>query len=287
MLLDRFLFKGETVKFVVYNILLLVVILVTHHYVKRELLPLILGERPVNDNRKGPSYELIFVMDTFKFTIPILISIAVKSMVRWTRIAAERKEAENMRLQSELESLRYQLQPHFFFNSLNNIYSLVDLSPIEAKKTIHALGKLMRYLLYDTKTEKVSLDREVDFLSKYIELMKLRSGENTHISYQFPKGVADVQITPLLFISLIENAFKHGISASLPSVLTFKMEVENGILKFTSFNTNYPKTDDDQSGSGVGLENLRRKLDLLYAGKHKFKTEVKEGNYIATLRITL
>lgn len=285
ILLDRYLFKRQTGTFILINLVLLAVVIWGNEAMKGVFMQM--DMKPPPNDGKMPSKWFFWAFDTIKFSVPVLVSIAVKTTMRWMRIESERKEAENIRLQSDLQNLKYQLQPHFFFNSLNNIYSLVDVSPEDAKKTIHTLGKLMRYLLYEADTERISLDREVDFLGKYIELMKLRSPENTVVTYQFPKGCANVEVAPLLFISLIENAFKHGISASFPSVLTFKMNVENGVLTFVTMNTNFPKSDDDKSGSGVGLENLRRRLELLYHGKHELTTELKDDNFIATLKLDL
>lgn len=284
LLIDRLLFRKKIGAYVLSNILLVAVLLAIHQFLKGSDL---FGEPPGPPPKHSPPNYVFIIWDASKFLVPIIVAVAVKTTLRWLRSESERKEAENIRLQSDLQNLKYQLQPHFFFNSLNNIYSLVDVSPEDAKKTIHTLGKLMRYLLYEADTERISLDREVDFLGKYIELMKLRSPESTVVTYQFPKGCANVEVAPLLFISLIENAFKHGISASLPSVLTFKMNVENGVLTFVTMNTNFPKSDDDKSGSGVGLENLRRRLELLYHGKHELTTEIKDDNFIATLKLDL
>jgi len=287
LLLDRFLFKREVRTFLFYNLILLGLIMSANTMLQGAFMPLDMDMRPPPMGGRMPSKWFFVVFEAIKFSVPMLAAIAVKTTLRWTRMETERKEAENIRLQSDLQNLRYQLQPHFFFNSLNNIYSLVDVAPDDAKKTIHALGKLMRYLLYEAVTEKVSLHREIDFLSKYIELMKLRSAENVKVSYAFPKDQPNVEIAPLLFISMVENAFKHGIPASLPSVLSFKMEIENQVLTFTSMNTNFPKTTDDKSGSGVGLENLRRRLELLYPEKHALKTEVQNDTFIAILNIHL
>ncbi len=287
LLLDRFLFKREVGTFLTYNLILLGLIMSANTMLQGAFMPLDMGMRPPPMGGRMPSKWFFVVFEAIKFSVPVLAAIAVKTTLRWARMETERKEAENIRLQSDLQNLRYQLQPHFFFNSLNNIYSLVDVAPEDAKKTIHALGKLMRYLLYEAVTEKVHLNREIDFLGKYIALMKLRLADTITVAYDFPKDARNVEIAPLLFISLVENAFKHGISASLPSVLSFKMEIEEDGLTFTSVNTNFPKTTEDKSGSGVGLENLRRRLELLYPEKYVLKTEVKNGNFIAKLTILL
>ena len=216
---------------------------------------------------------------------PLLFSIALKSTKRWVKTEAERKEATNVKLKSELQHLHYQLQPHFFFNSLNNIYALVDISPEQAKKSIHSLSKLMRYMLYETTDESVSLTKEIDFMKKYIELMKLRVSDKTVVNYSFPSEETGITIAPLLFISLIENAFKHGVSASKESTININITCTNKTVLFTIENDNFPKKTTDKSGSGIGLPNIEKRLELLYPNNNSFKTEVKDNHYRATLKI--
>lgn len=187
------------------------------------------------------------------------------------------------KLQSELKHLKYQLQPHFFFNSLNNIYAMVDISPENAKKAIHNLSKMMRYFLYETNEEKVPLTKEIQFLLKYIDLMKLRFSNNTLVQTSFEEDLPEIEIAPLLFIAIVENAFKHGVSATQPSTITFGLEIENDLIKFTSVNKNFPKTDEDKSGSGIGLENLKKRLELIYPNVHQLITHIDENDYFNLL----
>jgi LytS/YehU family sensor histidine kinase len=217
----------------------------------------------------------------------LVFSVALKTTERWLKTETERKEAMTNKLESELQHLKYQLQPHFFFNSLNNIYSLVDVSPEQAKQTIHSLSKLMRYLLYQTNNDKVSLTNEIQFITNYIELMKLRFTENTKIEYDFPVLKTDLQVAPLLFISLIENAFKHGVSASQKTEIVFKMNVNENRISFSIKNHNFPKTDSDKSGSGIGLQNMKKRLQLLYPGKYQFSTAVNDGFFVVNLVIEI
>ena len=179
----------------------------------------------------------------------------------------------------------YQLQPHFFFNSLNNIYALIDISPDQAKSSIHSLSKLMRYMLYETNVELLPLSKEIDFMKKYIDLMKLRVSDKTEVSYSFPTKETGINIAPLLFISLIENAFKHGVSASKESSIDIKMATLDKKIIFTIKNNNFPKRTDDKSGSGMGIPNIQKRLELLYPNKNIFNTIVKDDCFIAHLEI--
>lgn len=145
----------------------------------------------------------------------------------------------------------------------------------------------MRYLLYDTETEKVPVQKEIDFMTQYIELMKLRFPDKIQITYSFPKTSENLKVVPLLFITLVENAFKHGVPASKSATLSFKMEISDTTLVFTASNPNLPKTDSDKSGSGIGLENLEKRLQLLYPNKHTLKHRVEDEVFTAILTLEI
>ena len=226
------------------------------------------------------------MMDMLTMVLPLVLAIAFKIYERWQAMERKQQESANAQLQTELKHLEYQIQPHFFFNSLNNIYSLVDISPERAKETIHNLSKLMRYLLYETNSALVPLDGEIAFMSKYIELMKLRTSANTKVEYTFPENTFGIMVAPLLFISLIENSFKHGIKPIGTSELKFEMKIDGTKVIFTTENPYFEKTGPDLSGgSSIGLENIRKRLELLYNGKSEFITSVENEKYYAYLSI--
>lgn len=282
LLIERFLFSKKIIWFALINILLIAIFIYTNDSIKDVFFENQMVHSDKEDAFKPPRSLFIYI-NIILFSVPVVFSIAVKTTERWIKTEAERHEAVTIKLASELQHLKYQLQPHFFFNSLNNIYSLVDVSPEKAKQTIHSLSKLMRYLLYQTNNEKVSLISEIQFMINYIELMKLRFTENTKIVYDFPVLTQDLQVAPLLFISLIENAFKHGISASQETEIFFKMSCDDNKIHFSIKNHNFPKTISDKSGSGIGLQNMEKRLQLLYPEKYQFTTAVKEGFFIVNL----
>ncbi|WP_405414687.1 sensor histidine kinase [Maribacter sp. Asnod1-A12] len=285
VLIDRFLFSKKTLIFIIVNLVLIGFFILLKEFIEDNYFSELINNRPPNANREGPPFKLFIYVQMLSYAAPVLLSIAIKSTKKWVKTEAERKEADNFKLQTELQHLRYQLQPHFFFNSLNNIYSLVDISPDKAKSTIHSLGKLMRYLLYETNTELVTLSKEIEFMRKYIELMKLRLTDKTEVESSFPVSDSQIKISPLLFISLIENAFKHGVSASTKSMISIDMAIKGNKVDFTIENHNFPKQDSDKSGSGIGLPNLEKRLQLLYPNKHSFKKELKAGVYRVNLQI--
>ncbi len=285
LFINKFLFQKKTLLFILINIILIILFV----WIKQETFKIFAESRPPRPPKfdTPPSLSFFIYIDSISLIIPIVFAIATRIGERWLKTEAEKKEIENMKLQTELQHLKYQIQPHFFFNSLNNIYSLVDISPEKAKETLHSLSKLMRYLLYDSNTEKVSLAREIDFMNNYIELMQVRLTEKTRVQVSFPQVDPSVQVPPLLFISIIENAFKHGISATQESNIEFLMTIENKRVHFLSKNRNFPKNDNDKSGSGIGIQNLKKRLDLLYPNRYVYTSELKNEDFIVNLSFDL
>jgi len=247
------------------------------------------GFPPSVMKRKGPGPPMgwIFYIDTLASVLPVIFAVALKLAEKWLLTEQKNIQAQRDHLDAELQHLKYQLQPHFFFNSLNNIYSLVDISPQLAKKSIHSLSKLMRYMLYETDTREVSLREEIHFLQQYISLMELRLAHGNKVITDFPAEIPDVRIAPLIFIALIENAFKHGISAARESEIYFRITLEESEIRFHSENINFAKGEEDRSGSGIGLVNLKKRLDLLYPGKYSLEIREVEGKYITDLMIDI
>ena len=282
VLVDRvFLTKRKGLFFVSNAVLLLVLA-----YLDQTLKPYLFHHFVWQIPHRPMFFVYGILMDMITMVLPLVLAIAFKTYERWQAMERKQQESANVQLQTELKHLEYQIQPHFFFNSLNNIYSLVDISPERAKETIHNLSKLMRYLLYETNSSLVPLDGEINFMTKYIELMKLRTAANTKVEYSFPEITNGIMVTPLLFISLIENSFKHGIKPMGTSDLIFRMEIDGTKVIFTTENPYFEKTGPDLSGgSSIGLENIRKRLELLYNGKSVFKTCVENDKYFAYLSI--
>lgn len=194
------------------------------------------------------------------------------------------KDLERQRLESELQYLKYQLNPHFFMNTLNNIYALVDLNTEQAKKTIIELSKLMRYVLYEANKNQISLEHEIQFLENYIALMKLRYINNLNIRTEFPVVVPCVQIPPLLFISLLENAFKHGVSYQEPSFIEVRIELADEGVIFNCKNSKHTHAHKD-AYHGIGIDNIKKRLHLLYGNNYTFTTNESENCFEVLLII--
>lgn len=289
VLIEWLIFHKKILVFVGINILLIALCSWINDLLRMEM-PRSQHQNPDFFMKPGgpkPDRFLFVIKMAGPFVLPVVMSVAIKITQHWFKTETEKKEIENKNLESELQHLRYQIQPHFFFNSLNNIYSLIESSPAKAQETVHSLSRLMRYLLYETGNTKVELSKEIIFLKKYIELMDLRLTEKTKVTAAFPPVLNTYEVAPLLFVPLIENAYKHGISGSQPSFIIFEMTISGDTLYFITENSNFPKTDQDKSGSGIGLQNLQKRLQLLYPGRHSFKTEVVNGIFKTQLVIEL
>ena len=195
---------------------------------------------------------------------------------------------EKQDLERQLEYLRYQVNPHFFMNTLNNIHALVDINPERAKTTIVELSKMMRYILYEGDKKLIPVQREALFLKNYIELMRLRYSSRVSINLDIPEMMPDVMLPPLLLIIFVENAFKHGVSYAAPSFIDIKVEVTQDKLKFRCRNSRQEqKPDEKKKKGGVGLANARRRLDLLFHDKYSLEIKEDDKEYDVQLEIPL
>ena len=233
---------------------------------------------------KMPPFHAFVYFDFLSNLLPVVFAMAIRYAQRNFSLEIAQKEAQAHKLQADLTQLRYQLQPHFFFNALNNIYSLIAFDPQKAQQSVHSLSKLMRHFMQNSDQKQISLAEEVDFLQQYISLMQLRLTDKTTVQVDFPKQVPQLTIAPLLFISLVENAFKHGVSATSTTTLSFSLRVEGDTIIFRSENTKIP-TQESLYSSGIGIDNLKKRLTLLYPKRHQYTIEEKEGKYIAQLTI--
>jgi len=186
----------------------------------------------------------------------------------------KQKEMEKEKLHSELAFLKNQVSPHFFFNTLNNIYSLIGIDGPTAQQSVLKLSKMMRYLLYESENGETLMSHEIDFMDNYIDLMKLRLNPRVNLQINFPKEYADFQIPPLLFIPFIENAFKHGSGHREPSTIIIGMDIDREQIAFFSENSiSKSNQPGDLQHSGIGLENVKKRLGLLFPGKFDLKID--------------
>ena len=194
-------------------------------------------------------------------------------------------ELEKQNLEQQLEYLRYQINPHFFMNTLNNIHALVDIDPEKAKDTILELSKMMRYVLYEGNKQGVPLSRELDFIRHYVALMQLRYTDKVRISVLLPGEVPDRQVPPLMLITFIENAFKHGVSYQKESFIEVKIDVKDDQLLFSCRNSKADKSNEEKGG--VRLANVRERLNLLYRNDYTLRIDDTSNIYTVQLIIPI
>ena len=276
-LIDKLWFKKRYILFILVAVALILCI----SYSKYELFSYFALHK---NKHKMPPFHAFVYFDFLSNLLPVVFAMAIRYAQRNFSLEIAQKEAQAQKLQADLTQLRYQLQPHFFFNALNNIYSLIEFDPQKAQQSVHSLSKLMRHFMQNSDQKQISLAEEVDFLQQYISLMQLRLTDKTTVQVDFPKQVPQLTIPPLLFISLVENAFKHGVSATNTTTLSFSLRVEGDTIIFRSENTKIP-TQESLYSSGIGIDNLKKRLTLLYPERHQYTIEEKEGKYIAQLTI--
>jgi sensor histidine kinase YesM len=234
-----------------------------------------------------PSF-VFYLRDMVSMIIVIALATSAKLIGRWNQIENERREAEKKRTEAELKNLRNQLNPHFLLNTLNNIYALIAFDADKAQTAVQELSKLLRHLLYDNQQAYVSLGKEMDFIRNYIELMRIRL--STHVTVNTHIDIApdsQTPIAPLIFISLIENAFKHGISPTNESYITISFSEVGDEVKCCITNSYHPKSAADKSGSGIGLEQVAQRLELMYHGRYSWTSGVSDDGKSYTSLLTI
>ena len=276
-LIDRYLSTRRFGRFAGYNILLIGAVMVGVHLLFRYVLP---------DTGHHPPMERSW-QDALRFFAGNA-GVAIRMTGGWYRAETARKELERSRAEAELQNLKSQLNPHFLFNTLNNIYSLIQINADRAQQAVHDLSRLLRYVLYDSSRPTVPLKAEVEFLRDYIELMRIRQPRHMQVFVSLPDTPSQTPVAPLLFISLVENAFKHGVSNEKPSYVTIDIHEEGRSLICRIKNSYFPKSgDSDRSGSGIGLTNLAKRLEMIYPGHYTFEYGQAGDAYQALLCIEL
>ncbi len=213
-------------------------------------------------------------------------AVGIKYAESAVRKDQEIKELERGKLNSELALLKNQVSPHFFFNTLNNIYSLIAINQDDAREAVLSLSKMMRYMLYESEHGNTRLSSEIEFMKGYIDLMKLRMSDRVKLTVKFPEKYEDRDLPPLLFIPFIENAFKHGVSNRANSFIEISLIVLGQRIDFRTRNSITPSGPDAfRAASGIGLDNVRKRLALLYPGRHNLLIDEKESLFSVELTI--
>lgn len=285
-LIDRYLTTRRFGRFAGYNVLLIGAVMIGVHLLFRYVLP-DTGHRPPME-RTWQDALRFFAGNAVLYLLVVGAGVAIRMTGGWYRAEAARQELEHSRTEAELQNLKSQLNPHFLFNTLNNIYSLIQIDVDRAQRSVHELSSLLRYVLYESSRPTVPLKAEVEFLRDYIELMRIRQPRHVRVFVSLPEEPSPTPVAPLLFISLVENAFKHGVSNEKPSYVTIDIHEEGRRLVCRIRNSCFPKSgDSDRSGSGIGLTNLSKRLEMIYPGRYTFEYGQAGDAYQALLCIDL
>jgi LytS/YehU family sensor histidine kinase len=211
---------------------------------------------------------------------------ATGMMKKWLSEEKLRIGAEKEQLKTNLALLRHQVSPHFFMNTLNNIHSLIEIDTAKAQDAVERLSTLMRYLLYDSAQNTIELKKEIEFIHSFISLMQLRHSDEVDVKTVIPEQIPDAQIPPMLFISLIENAFKHGVCYPLKSYIYFELRIQETSLHCTVKNSKHKNTANQHGEySGIGLDNIKDSLMLLYEDSFRLNILDTENEFEVTLSI--
>lgn len=279
-LIDKYLYKQKTAAFIFINLLLIIVIGSLMYYAQDYIISLNLEGRTRRYRRRHQTQYIFIARNVFSLALIVGVSVGIKMSARWAKVESERKELEKAKTEAELKNLKSQINPHFLLNTLNNIYALIEFNPTKAQTAVEELSKLLRHLLYDNNENYVPLLKEVEFIKNYIELMRIRLSKNVKLTTNIKVSPGSpTRIAPLIFISLIENAFKHGVSGNKESFIDIQLtENLNGEIEFICRNSAFPKSESDKSGSGIGLNQVKRRLELLYPNQHTWTQTLDQDN---------
>ncbi len=307
-LVPRKLIPGKKQQFYLYNLLFIVLALAfvmlwwrlttdffpEPHKVRPPMTPdMVHPAKPAMPGKPGrlglpPPEQMLIFYNIVSLVFTVGVSMALRLGQRTKELETERLEAERQRSEAELSNLRNQLNPHFLLNTLNNIYALISFDTDKAQLAVSELSKLLRHILYENQSNFVPLYTEAAFIENYVELMKIRVTDDVRVITNIDIAPDDATpVAPLLFISLIENAFKHGVSSSGEGDIIIELHHTDDSITCCITNSNHPKKDNDKSGSGIGLKQVARRLELLYSGRYTWESGKSEDNtmYYSTITI--
>jgi len=231
----------------------------------------------------------MYMVQIFATTLFIVIFVAMlRFAVDWFELEAKKKEIQNEKLIAELNFLKAQINPHFLFNTLNNLYYLAYSKSENTTEVIAKLSQMMRYMIYDSNHPKVLLSKEIEYMQSYISLEKMRLSNQVPIQFEIEGNTENVWITPLIFITFLENAFKHGVINNNPNAwVKIFIRLKDKECVYTVENSKPPVKAEPTEKSGIGLKNVQRRLELSYPGQYTLLIEDKPHVYFVQLNLQL
>ncbi len=289
-LFPQYVFKGKYFTAIIGFIVLIIVTAALSHLFSRTLIVFFRHQMGVHTFVNSFIYGMMAGLRGSNTVAGF--AAAIKLIKHWYNKKMEAEQFEKEKLKAELELLKNQLHPHFLFNTLNNLYSLIIQKSKDAPEVVLRLANLLRFMLTESSKNKIALTQEIDILKSYIALEQLRFGERLDLTVNMNGDPADKMIAPLLLLPFAENAFKHGAHSSLDQPwMSMDIEVINNNLKFKMINGKAPNGSTIPATrtfpSGIGLQNVRRRLDVLYPGKYVLRTLEQDESYIVNLNVEL
>jgi len=285
-LIEKFLFKKQFATYIIVNIVLVVGVVMLQNFIFE-----LWFQPPPPNTKEGrgprPPQELRLLGDYILIIFVIGMSVALRMTGKWYKDSINLESIKASQLEADLMNLRSQLNPHFLFNTLNNIYSLIAIDANKAQESVHRLSSLLRYVLYDNEHKFVPLDKEIEFTRNYIDLMRLRISPDVRLEVLIRGENSKQPIASLLFITLIENAFKHGIASGSNSFIDIKIYSNEGTGVLCTVENSLNETSDtiENKNSGIGLTNLRKRLSLLYPDNYELRVEKRDESFFVLLSI--
>ena len=280
--------RHKLLKFVLINLAVIAVCLLLGYLYSHYFTDIDLKPRRRHRHYSTSMRWVSFLRDAAMVVLSIGLAVAMRLSAKWHILERQKQELIAAQHSTELDNLKSQLNPHFLFNTLNTIYALIDINPDAAKDSVHQLSGLLRYTLYED-SPRVELKREIDFIKSYSDLMRHRLGKRpVEIKIEID-GIENVAVPPLLFIPLIENAFKYGNTPDISEPITISIRLDDQKIVCSTENSFFvtEENKNKQRSSGIGLQNLRRRLVLIYGSEAALRTSITNGHYKATLSIPI
>ena len=286
VLIPRFFFKGKLATYIILLTLWVLFMLGATYYLNFTLWKAYMIGKNIIASAKTPAYIILF--SALAYVVPfIMTSTLIKTFQVWVKDSERMQELERQATESELQALRSQIQPHFLFNMLNSINTLLYIDTEKASYSITKLSDFLRHLIYQSHEEQVFLSSELRFLSDYLSLEAMRRDDFTYEITYSEKNIQGIQIPPNTLLILAENAVKHSMDALAPSYIYIQCEAKEGFLLFSVRNSVPSQPNPKHKCSGIGLPNLSRRLELLYGEHFSLSQERLPQEYIVTLALPL
>lgn len=289
ILAPRFMLRRKYWKYLLSNIALIITVFwlvqIYEEHIAVNLLDA-LDNDPADSYRKASFSNLEMYWNVVLGFFMTGANTGIKLIYQSMRDEQKMEALKRQNLQAEMDYLKYQINPHFFMNTLNNIHALIDIDTESAKNAVIELSKMMRYVLYDSGSERISLNRDIQFLKNYIELMRIRYTDAVDIEMEYPQHLPEsVSIPPLLLIVFVENAFKHGVSYNRQSFIRMRIAYLGNTVCSTIENSR-PHPSSGHHDAGIGLENVRKRLALIYGEQH-FTLETTETDDTYSVKLII